>query len=323
MRGAAAFCVIVSLGIPAQASVELGPVSQPPAVVANVDGTDQPAPTLADVLALGTDSPGRMTVPVTIGEGGPFQFTIDTGSERTVLSRQLAAVLNLAPGPGVWVTAMTGRSNVKTAVVPSIAISKLSATSIEAPVFDGYDLGAPGLVGIDALKGHALTIDFDKQQMSIVRSTKARRNEPSRPDEIVVQARSLLGQLVVSDASFRGRRVRVVLDTGASVSMGNRALQRLVARNRKTPQRISLTSVTGQTLVADYAVMDALTLGSATIATLPVAFSDAAPFERLGLTSQPALLLGMDALRLFRRVDIDFANRQVRLALPRTSFAQL
>jgi hypothetical protein len=29
------------------------------------------------------------------------------------------------------------------------------------------------------------------------------------------------------------------------------------------------------------------------------------------------LLLGMDALRQFRRVDIDFANREVRVSLPR------
>jgi hypothetical protein len=36
-----------------------------------------------------------------------------------------------------------------------------------------------------------------------------------------------------------------------------------------------------------------------------------------GLNDRPALLLGMDALRLFGRVRIDFANREVRLAQPK------
>ena len=49
-----------------------------------------------------------------------------------------------------------------------------------------------------------------------------------------------------------------------------------------------------------------------------MAVADAAPFKRFGLTDQPALLLGMDALRLFDQVQIDFANRQIRFSLPDT-----
>jgi hypothetical protein len=50
---------------------------------------------------------------------------------------------------------------------------------------------------------------------------------------------------------------------------------------------------------------------------MPVAFADVTPFARFGLSHRPALLLGMDALRSFRRVDIDFPNRQVRFLMPR------
>jgi hypothetical protein len=50
---------------------------------------------------------------------------------------------------------------------------------------------------------------------------------------------------------------------------------------------------------------------------MPIAFADVAPFERFGLVKRPALLLGMDALRSFRRVDIDFPNRQVRFLMPK------
>ena len=57
-----------------------------------------------------------------------------------------------------------------------------------------------------------------------------------------------------------------------------------------------------------------MTLGSATIRSLTVAFADAPPFRVFGLRDKPAILLGMDALRLFDRVSIDFARRKVRFA---------
>ena len=46
---------------------------------------------------------------------------------------------------------------------------------------------------------------------------------------------------------------------------------------------------------------------------------------RFGLRDTPALIVGMDTLRLFRRVDIDFANREIQFTLPvpRIDFATL
>ncbi|MFD2499649.1 hypothetical protein ACFSTI_13520 [Rhizorhabdus histidinilytica] len=49
---------------------------------------------------------------------------------------------------------------------------------------------------------------------------------------------------------------------------------------------------------------------------MPIAFADAQIFHRLGLDNRPSVLLGMDALRLFDRVSIDFANRNVRFLMP-------
>jgi hypothetical protein len=54
-------------------------------------------------------------------------------------------------------------------------------------------------------------------------------------------------------------------------------------------------------------------IGGMDIKQMPVAFSDVHPFRKLGLTDKPAILLGMDALELFDRVSVDFANRRVRI----------
>ncbi|WP_374140150.1 aspartyl protease family protein [Sphingomonas sp.] len=282
---------------------------------APLTGQDPEPPTDAQVLGIGTDIPGRLTVPVTIAGKGPYPFTIDTGAERTVISRELAARLGLAAGRGVRMTAMTGTSHVGTVVIPSLAVSTAGKARIEAPLLDGEHLGAPGLLGLDSLQGHAVSIDFDKQRMSVAKSRRSGFADYD-PSDVIVKAKGLHGQLVVTDAYYRGVRVRVVLDTGSVLSVGNLALRARVARRQSGFQTVGLTSVTGEVLNADYTQIGEVEIGRVKFQNLPVAFADAAPFQQLGLNDKPALLLGMDALRQFRRVDIDFARREVRLALP-------
>lgn len=290
------------------------------ALLAAAQPVETPAaePPPAPVVVAFGDEGTRMTVPVSIAAAGPFRFIVDTGAERTVISRELAATLGLPAGRTVRVTAMADTAQVGTVIIPSISLGKIGGSRIEAPAFHEQHLGAPGMLGIDTLQGHALTIDFDKAEMSVAPSKRRRRGAPaSSPDEIVVRARSLFGQLVVTEASYAGSRVKVVLDTGSAVTMGNPALRDRVARNRKPMTPIALLSVTGTYLNADYTQVRRMKIGDMEMADVPIAFADALPFRRFGLEKQPALLLGMDVLKLFRRVDIDFANREIRFLLPR------
>ncbi|MEG3087589.1 aspartyl protease family protein [Sphingomonas sp. PB4P5] len=261
----------------------------------------------------------RMTLPVHIADSGPYAFIVDTGAQRTVISRQLAVALKLSPGRNVRMTAMTGTSTVATAIIPLITVGSspgaLGGSRIEAPMLEAHHLGADGLLGLDTLQHRTLTIDFDAQRMTVTAAAKRRRSPRAASDEIVVTARSVLGQLVVTDALYRGTKIRVVLDSGSAVTMGNLALQRRIGPRALAP--ITVTSVTGSVLHAGYTQVEEVSVGGIKFQNLPIAFADAAPFARFGLQKRPALLLGMDALRLFRRVDIDFANREVRFALPK------
>ncbi len=287
------------------------PATEPPATEPQTPPT---TPGLGDDLAF-LDHEDRMTVPVQIAGAGPFAFIIDTGAQRSVISRQLAGRLGLPAGRRVRLTAITGTSAVDTVVIPSLSVSTLGARRVEAPALEAQDLGALGILGIDTLQDHALTIDFDRRRMTVTPAI-GHKPPPRESGEIVVRARSLFGQLVVTDASVAGRRVRVVLDTGTSVSLGNLALRRLLSR-RTAGEPAIFTSVLGDQITTEYAALPVMTLGSATVRALPVAFADAPPFAAFGLATKPALLLGMDALRLFRRVHIDFARRELRLLLPR------
>ena len=293
------------------------PPLQAPADVPADPAAPPAATPAADELAFATEDT-RMTVPVEVAGTGPHRFIIDTGAQRTVISRELADEIGLARGRRVGLVAMTGRQQVDTVLVPSIKVSTLGGERIEAPQLERRYMGAPGILGIDTLQGHAVSIDFDNETMSVSPSSaRDKRRGRSTPGEIVVRAKSLFGQLVVTDATFGRTRVRVILDTGTPVSMGNEALRRRVMSTRKKGRDVELVSVIGGKMTAGYTQIPQVKIGSATIENLPVAFSVSAPFKEWALEDRPAILLGMDVLRLFRRVHIDFANREVRLTLPR------
>lgn len=283
---------------------------------------ETPAEVEATMLALG-ELDKRLTVPVALGNKGPYNFIIDTGAERTVVSRELAGSLALAPGRPVTLTSMTGRSRVETVVVPDLVIPSIGDSHrVIAPALAARNLGALGLLGIDTLQKHQVTIDFEGGTMSVRPSEKRKRARARGADgEIIVTAKSLFGQLIVTDAYYGSTRIQVVLDTGSQVSLGNSKLREKVSRDRRA-NVIELTSVTGEKANANYTSVGGIRLGDLTFGAMPVAFADVAPFERFGMTKRPALLLGMDALRSFRRVEIDFPNRQVRFLLTRDPDAQ-
>lgn len=302
---------LLLLGLPFGIALGVPPAADPPR-----PATQGAEPDAIQILI--GESAARMTVPVAVDRQGPYNFIIDTGAERTVLSRELASMLKLAAGEPVRVTSMTGRSVADTVIVPDLSIASIGISHrVIAPAFAARNLGAAGLLGIDTLRDHKVTIDFDAGTMAVRPSAPHKRHEKHAPDEIVITAKSRFGQLIVTDAYYQNVRVQVVLDTGSQVTMGNEALRRRLARQMAKPELIQLTSVDGGTMVADYTAVPGVRLGNIAFGSLPIAFADAEPFRRFELTRKPALMLGMDAMRSFRRVEIDFPNREVRFLLPR------
>ncbi len=281
--------------------------------------TPPPLPLTDESVLLLGDVATRMTVPVRIGPRGPWPFVIDTGAERTVVARELAGVLGLASGGDVRVMTMTGTSTVGTTLVPALTVSTIRQGTIRAPALAARNMGALGMLGIDVLQGHKVRIDFDRSEMALQPSVKRRSAARGNADEIVVVARSLYGQLIVTDAHWRGTRIAVVIDTGSPVSIGNTALRTAIGKRATPVGLISVISATGETLDADGFAVDDVSLGGIGFSNVPISFAEVAPFRRFGIDRKPALILGMDLLRLFRVVQIDFANREIRFTVPRSA----
>jgi predicted aspartyl protease len=279
-----------------------------------------PMPTPASsTIPTGEDGALRMTVPVMINGAGPFQFIVDTGSDHTVLSTEIADQLNLPSAGRARIQAMNGPASGKLVRVDKFDVSTNTMTNRKLPAIPRARLGADGLVGIDALDNLRITIEFDEKRMFVEPATAPPKPKPSNVEEIVVEARSRLGQMVMIDADSGGGKVWAVVDTGAQTTIGNTALRRFLVKGQRVKQLypITITDVMGQSATADYAIIERIRLGGLKIGGAAVAFIDANPFRVFKLQRRPALLLGMETLRGFKRVTIDFARRRVTFLLPR------
>jgi predicted aspartyl protease len=307
------------LAVPLLIGAAQPPFAQPP----SAEPIPPPVTATGDVVPFiqpfDLDATRRMAVPVMIGNQGPFSFLVDTGAERTVIARELAERLDLVEGAKLRLATIGNLAVVPSYRVAALRMSDLHLASFDAPAFAGRHIGAAGLIGIDMLENRRVVIDFRKGSMQILETRRHARPIIRDDDAIVVRARNMAGRLILSGARIEGTRVDVIVDTDAQTSIGNLALQRLVV-DRKAHRRpfapAILGAVSGENVPAMRTVIKQINVEDVGIRDLPVSFTDSRAFAALDLNRRPALLLGMDGLALFDRIEIDFPNKRVVFDMP-------
>lgn len=292
--------------------------SPPPLVdyAVSSSAVDDASPRDSLPLPMASDGFDRPTVPVRLGGEGPFDFLVDTGSNRTSVSLELVARLGLTAHDRALMHSASGPSRVRMAFLPDLQAGRRTVRRIRAPMFSAVNIGADGILGVDSLRSQRLLFDFRRGILTMEPEAEA---GPLEDGAILVRARRKSGRLIITDAEVDGVAVRVVVDTGSSMTVGNSALRRRLEK-RGGPDivgPIELVSVTGRALRGDLARVGRLDIGGARLESPAMMFADAHTFRTLGLDKRPAVLLGMDALRAFDQVTIDFAAKRVALVVPR------
>ena len=310
------------------------PVPAPPSMMPSL-----PPAVIDNTLAIGGDDINarkidtRMTVEVRVNGRGPYHFVVDSGADSSVVGLRIARDLRLPAGTQVVLNGTTGSSLVDRVMVDEFSIGRSTIRNLEVPALSEDDLGAEGLIGIDALVEQRLMMDFETH---VIKVEDARQPAQMLDGEIVVTARRRRGQLILTQVTAAGVPLDAVIDTGSEITIGNLALRNLLIHgNRDKFMTVEATGVTGVTINLQLARIGELRMGPVTLKNVPIAFADVPPFAVFGLSKQPALLLGTDLLDTFRRVSLDFRGRKVRFQLKRcgsmgifistlpTSFARL
>jgi predicted aspartyl protease len=271
----------------------------------------------SDDLRFKVDRYARMTVPVRLSGRGPYRFLVDTGADRTAVSTELATELGLEAGADAILHSASGAAKVRTASVRGLELGSGGPRQVQAPLLEAVNMGADGILGIDTLRSQRVLFDFTARRISIVPSEQ--RISREERGAIVVTGKLRNGHLIVTRARSEGVPTTVVLDTGAETTIGNSALYASLAARRKLrdPMSIEMVSVTGGKLKGQIHILKDVEIGGVTLTQLAVMFADSHSFRALGLDERPALLLGMNAMRAFDRVSIDFDRKKLRFAVPR------
>lgn len=279
-----------------------------PSLPATTTGVVDPQ---AEVFTLQADRHTRFTLPVLVNGTGPFDFMIDTGSEATAVTPEIRTASGLTPAGTATLVGMASRREVDLVDVGRIEFGNNSYTNFAAPVLLRENVGADGIIGLDALQDFRVLIDFRKQTIAV--ENAATKAKPGGY-EIVVRARSKLGQLLITDAMVDGVRATVIIDTGAQASLANLALRDRIRAKRA--HDVVTTDVNGVDMVGQLAFVRSLTIAGLSLQDVPLTFADTPAFAALGLQDQPVLSIGMQHLSLFDRVAIDFANQRILFDVP-------
>ena len=286
------------------------------------------APDVDKVLETAFDQARRVEVPVYLDGRGPYLFVVDTGSNRTVVSAEVARTLHLPPAGTAEVHGILSAEPAPLVAVKRIRVSDVISSNLKAPVEPASKLGADGLLGIDMLTGRRIAIRFRDQTfqvsgsggLSIGEQVNSRIRSPHAP--FSVPARYKSGQLLIVDAVAANRPITAFLDSGSQVTVANLALrQAALAIDPTLESRLihsALVSATGQRAEAEFGPLPGLRIGGRDVETSLVAYADLHVFELWDLETTPSILIGVDVLRRFDEVAFDFGEKLITFWPART-----
>jgi predicted aspartyl protease len=314
---------VLASGLGASLALGAAPFSAHAFSPGQVPPTTPIEPSLAPTLPLyvidtAIDDSERMTVETMINGRGPYRFVVDSGADRSVVSEVLAAELVLPRGRDVMVHGIGGSAVTPTAHIDQLVTGDARLSGVELPVLPAGRVGGDGLLGVDILQNRAVVMDFKQRRLEVRQSTPEYRGF-RRPQEVQVVADQKFGRLTIVNCRINGVRTLAFIDSGAGSSIGNMALSRAIqARARKGADpalAVRLLGVAGSETIGEYRVLRSMSMGDVRMTNLAVVFADLHIFEHWKISDKPAILLGVDVLKLFARVELDFGSDQLRFRL--------
>lgn len=273
----------------------------------------------APEFTTGTLGQGLLTVPVTIGDQGPFAFAIDSAANASVIAEDLAIRLGLPDMGEVAMHTLVAREVARTVRADRLRTGALDVRGARLLVTgrSGMD-GLDGFLGTDLLANLRLVLRFGRRIRASV--SRPRRGGESGFGGARLNARTSGEQrfngLLLIDAMAGRVPCKVIVDTGAKVSIINTAL----ARRANAQPLVSggsnesrVFSPTGRTAAAEAMLLPDLRLGGFGFRHVPVLAGDFHTFTLWGLADEPVLLLGVDLLGLFHTVIIDLRRGELLL----------
>jgi hypothetical protein len=258
-------------------------------------------------------------VDVHITGKGPYHFVVDTGADRTILASEVAVELGLSHGDKVMLRGVVRAVLTETVSIRTMTFGSITRRHFSLPTLARSLLDADGYLGLDFLDGHRVTFDFRNHLLEISEPRARFSANWVRENEARIRVSGSSGHLQALDCMVDGAPATAFIDSGAEVSAANEPL--LAALARRNPSfgemgSIRLIDITGGEILGKVAMVNKIRLTEAlTFTNCPMVIADFLVFDAWGLRQRPALLIGMNLLRQFGRVSIDYGRQELRFDL--------
>jgi predicted aspartyl protease len=266
-----------------------------------------------------TDAANHLMVDVHINGNGPYHFVVDTGADRTILASEVAAELGLSRGEEVMLKGVVRAVLTETVSIRTMTFGSITKRHLAVPTLSHSLLDADGYLGLDFLDGHRVTFDFQNHLLQVSEPRTRFSANWLRENEARIRLSGSSGHLQALDCMVDGVPATGFIDSGAEVTAANEPL--LAALARRNPSfgetgSVRLIDITGGEIFGKVAMVDTIRLTEAlTFTRCPLVIADFLVFDVWGLRQRPALLIGMNLLRQFERVSIDYGLQELRFDL--------
>lgn len=264
------------------------------------------------------DRIGRIWAPVLINGRGPFRLVLDTGASSSGVTAMVAMALGIPINeqPAMMLRGVTGAAAVPAIKVDTLTVGDLAVDSALLPIVPDALGGAEGVLGSAGLQNKRIAIDFRHDRIAI---TYSRDERPER-GFFTVPFRLVHEQLIVIDCKVGDVFARAIIDTGGQSTIGNEALRAALEQHHLglhgKPDKII-----GATLAEESGELidtPSITLGPIEIRDYGVTFADLYIFKHWHYTSQPAIMIGMDALGTLDTLIIDYRRKELQIRMAKS-----
>jgi len=207
-----------------------------------------------------------------------------------------------------------------------LAFGSVRCGPLMVPILPHSMLQADGYLGLDTLDGHRVTFDFRNHTLQV--------SEPrsrigafwlGQQNEARIRTVGSSGHLRALHCTVDGVPAAAFVDSGAEVSAGNPPLLAALARRNPTYSElgaISVSGITGGETLGNVTLVKKIRLMDLEFTDCPLLIADFQIFAVWGLRQYPSLLIGMNLLRQFSKVSIDYGRKELRFDLASVNLLQ-
>ena len=288
--------------------------AQSSASAASGDASSSAASSESTSLVTQTDV-NRLTTQVFVNGKGPYKFIVDTGAERSVLSDTLVAELGLKPSGKADVQGLILKVETDLVTVKELKYGKFKKQDLMVPVLHRGELGADGCLGLDIINGTRVTFDFKDDVIRIQRAG-LQVTADWGTTVVVVHSTGKGGRLRSNQCTVDGVDATAFIDTGSEATIGNQSLLKALSpRDHPNLGVAQLSGATGGDAAGQFTPIKQMKIQGLIFENGTIVVSDVPNFAQWGINAQPAILVGMDYLRKFSSLTIDYQRKEITFEL--------